>query len=105
VQMDSFGSVLYFAFDAAAALLLAATWQQTRIPGFMVLAASYVLGIVARWMVPLLYHWSSGDDLRGAIFMFLVKPIWFVTAAIALYGIWDIYRQLKRRVPAAPPAA
>lgn len=103
--MDSFNGVMYFAFDAAAALLLAATWQQTRITGFLVLAASYVLGILARWMVPVLYQWSSGGGLAGDIFTVVVKPIWFVTAAIALYGIWDIYRQLKRRAPAAPPTA
>lgn len=96
---------LYFAFDAAAALLLVATWQHTRITGFLVLAASYVLGILARWVVPLLYRLAAddfGSDLLQTAFF---RSLWFVIAAVALYGLWDIYRQLKRTSRATPPLA
>jgi len=96
---------LYFAFDAAAALLLVATWQQTRVTGFLVLAASYLLGICARWLVPVFYRLQSGDDVADIWFILLVRPLWFLIAAVALYGLWDIYRQLKRPASAAPPAA
>ena len=97
--------LLYFAFDAAAALLLAATWQHTRITGFLVLAASYVLGIVARWVVPLLHRSVAGDFASDALLITFFRSIWFVIAAVALYGLWDIYRRLKRAAPAPPPAA
>lgn len=96
---------LYFAFDAAAVLLLVATWQQTRITGFLVLAASYLLGSVARWLVPVFYRLQSGDDLADIGFTLLVRPLWFLIAGVALYGLWDIYRQLKRKAQTAPPAA
>jgi hypothetical protein len=96
---------LYFAFDAAAALLLVATWQRTRINGFLVLAASYVLGIVARWVVPLLHRGVASDFASNALLITLFRSIWFVIAAVALYGLWDIYRQLKDRTVPAPPVA
>ena len=97
--------LLYFAFDAAAALLLVATWQHTRISGFLVLAASYGLGILARWLMPLLYRGMSGDSGADMLGVAIARSIWFVIAAVALYGIWDIYRQLKRTSRPTPPAA
>ena len=96
---------LYFAFDAAAALLLVATWQQTRITGFLVLAASYVMGIVARWVVPLLYRGVSDDFPSDMLILAFLRSIWFVIAAVALYGLWDIYRRLKRPASIEPPSA
>ncbi|MBW8368270.1 MAG: hypothetical protein K0M70_10490 [Arenimonas sp.] len=96
--MDFLLGVVYFVFDAAAALLLVATWQRTRITGFLVLASSYVLGILARWIMPLLYRGLGGD---GGLTV-LIQSLWLLIAAVALYGLWDIYRQLKRPAHAAP---
>jgi hypothetical protein len=103
--MDYLQGLLYLAFDGAAALLLVATWQQTRIVGFLVLAASYVLGIVARWLVPVMYRMQSDDWLSDLWFIILVRPLWFVISGVALLGLWDIYRQLKRPPTTAPPSA
>ncbi len=97
--------LLYFAFDAAAALLLVATWQHTRIAGFLVLAASYGLGIVARWAMPWVYRSISDGQGPDMLLGTLVRSVWLVIAAVALYGLWDIYRQLKRAPLAAPPLA
>ena len=96
--------LLYFAFDAAAALLLVATWQQTRINGFLVLAASYVLGIVARWVVPMLYHGVRDDFASNMLMLAFLRSIWFLIAAVGIYGLWDIYRRLKRPALGTPPA-
>jgi hypothetical protein len=103
--MDYLQGLLYLAFDGAAALLLVATWQQTRITGFLVLAVSYVLGIVSRWLLPVMYRMQLDDGLSDLLFIILIRPLWFVISGVALFGLWDIYRQLKRRPPLAPPAA
>ncbi|HEX4854727.1 hypothetical protein [Arenimonas sp.] len=92
---------LYFAVDLAAVLLLAACWQRTRILGFAIVAASFVVGILARWAVPWIYDAvDMGDgDMAWAASM-IVQLVYLVIAGIAVAGFWDIYRVLKAR-PAA----
>lgn len=95
--------VLSFGLDALAILLLLATWQHTRINGFLVLAASYALGILSRWTLPLLTRFMESDDALQ-----YVGPVYqgsfLLIAGVGLYGLWDIYRQLKRR-PGATTAS
>jgi hypothetical protein len=101
--MDLLTGFLYFAFDAAAILLLLATWQHTRITGFLVLAASYVLTILTRWLLPLLARLMEADAMGS---LSLVYPATFLLiAVVGLYGLWDIYRQLKRRPANAASAS
>jgi hypothetical protein len=90
--------MLYFGLDALAILLLLATWQHTRITGFLVLAATYALGILSRWLLPLLTRFMDSDG-SGAIqnLGLIYQGTYLLIAAIGLYGLWDIYQQLKRR--------
>jgi len=98
--MDFVMGFFYFALDALAILLLVATWQRSRVTGFLVLAGSYGLGIVARWGVSLSYRFIDSDQSMGLSWLY--QSIWLVVSAVGLYGLWDIYRHFKR---SAPPAA
>ena len=103
--MDLLTGFLYFAFDAAAILLLLATWQHTRIAGFMVLAGSYALSILSRWLLPLLSRLMDGGSPDAMVDLTLLYQATFLlVSAVGLYGLWDVYRQLKRRPAAAPSA-
>ena len=93
--MDLLTGFLYFAFDAAAILLLFATWQHTRISGFLVLAASYVLTILTRWLLPLLARLMETDAMGSLSLVYSAS--FLLIAAVGLYGLWDVYRQLRRR--------
>lgn len=89
-------SLVFTVIDVAAILLLVGTWQHTRITGFLLLATSYLFGMVARWVTPLLYRFADGDfGMVGWIFP-LVQSVYALIAAIAVFGLWDIYRSLKR---------
>lgn len=98
--MDFVMGFFYFALDALAILLLVATWQRSRITGFLVLAGSYGLGIVARWGVSLAYRFVESDSSMAMSWLY--QAVWLAVSAVGLYGLWDIYRHFTR---AAPPAA
>jgi hypothetical protein len=96
--------LLYFGVDALAILLLLATWQHTRVSGFLVLAASYALGILSRWLLPWLPRLMDLAESDSMYSLGLVYQLsYLLIAGVGLYGLWDIYRQLKCR-PAAVPA-
>jgi hypothetical protein len=90
----------YFALDAVAVLLLFATWQRSRITGFLVLSASYALGILSRWLVTLSYRFAEAGDMQAMAWLSSLG--WLVVSAIGLYGLWDIYRHFKRAGDSAP---
>ncbi|GAB2501955.1 hypothetical protein [Arenimonas alkanexedens] len=93
--------VLFFAVDAVAILLLAATWQRTRILGFAIVAASYLTGVFTRWLAPWIYQLLDGGDATNlAVPGLVVQLLYLVISLVALAGFWDIYRALKAR-PAA----
>lgn len=94
---------LFFATDLVAILLLVATWQHTRISGFLVLAATYLAGMVSRWLTPLAYRFAEADNFTFV--SMAVQAVYFVVAVAAVYGLWDVYRQLKRRHAAIAPSA
>jgi hypothetical protein len=101
--MDLLTGLLYFAFDAAAILLLLATWQHTRITGFLVLAASYGLGILSRWLLPLLSRLiASGEPDAIGNMALVYQATFLLVSLVGLYGLWDVYQQLKRRPAVAP---
>ncbi len=103
--MDLLTGFLYFAFDAAAILLLLATWQHTRITGFLVLAASYALGILSRWFLPLLSRLiASGESDAIGNMALAYQATFLLVSVVGLYGFWDVYQQLKRRPAVAPSA-
>lgn len=90
--------ILYFVVDLAAVLLLAACWQRTRITGFAIVAASFVAGILGRWLVPLVYRAVDSSD-PGMLSMagWLSQGIFLLVALVAVAGFWDIHRALKQR--------
>jgi hypothetical protein len=94
---------LFFAFDAVAILLLVGCWQHTRINGFLMLAGSYALGILARWLSPLVYRFAEGEQFESVTVV--VQLGYVAIAALALAGIWDIYRRLKAGLSSAAPTA
>jgi hypothetical protein len=92
----------YFVFDAIAILLLVATWQRSRIRGFLVLAVSYALGIVARWGIALSYRYFDPGDTLGLSWVY--QLVWLLVSAVALYGLWDLYRHFRHAGRVAPSA-
>lgn len=93
---------LYFAVDLLAAVLLVATWQHTRIRGFLLVAASVALGIVLRWVGPYVFRFSNGEDFE--MVNLVAQLVFIAVMALGVAGFWDIYRRLKRPRTAAPPA-
>lgn len=94
---------LYFALDLLAAVLLVATWQHTRIRGFLWVAASVVLGIGLRWVGPYLFRFSDSADFE--MINIVAQLVFIAVMAVAVFGFWDIYRSLKQARTATPPAA
>jgi len=88
--------VIFFVLNLAAILLLVGTWQNTRIQGFLLLAGSYVVGMLGRWIVPLAYRISVDGSGQGEWVYILVQSTYVVVACLAVWGFWDIYRSLKR---------
>jgi len=97
MMTDWFFSLIFFVLNVAAILLLVATWQQTRINGFLLVAGSYVLGIVGRWTAPLAYRFADTGTDQMTWILALVQSIYVVVAAMAVWGFWDIYGTLKRK--------
>ena len=102
--MDFVLGFFYFALDALAILLLLATWQHTRITGFLVLAASYGLGILARWGFPMLYRFFDTGEFEAQVIGHVWQVGYLLIAGVGLAGFWDIYRKLKLQRGAEPPA-
>jgi hypothetical protein len=96
--MDFLMGAMSFGLDALAILLLLATWQHTRIHGFLVLASSYALGILSRGLLPLLTRFMDSDG-SGAIqnLGLIYQGSYLLITVVGLYGLWDIYQNLKRR--------
>lgn len=101
--MDYLMGFAYFALDALAILLLVAIWQRSRINGFLVLAASYCLGIAARWGLSLFYRLVDSEEAMSWSWTF--QFAWLLASAVGLYGLWEIYRHFKRAQSIAPPLA
>ena len=102
--MNFLMGLMSFGLDALAILLLLATWQHTRISGFLVLAATYALGILVRWLLPLLTRFMDSDGSGMVQNLGLIyQGTYLIIAAIGLYGLWDIYQQLKRRPATSSP--
>jgi hypothetical protein len=96
--------LVFLALDVLAILLLVATWQRTRIPGFAVVAASVAMGIALRWLAPFLYRSFDLSDPSGQwLAMLVTDGLYTAMTAIAVVGFWNIYRRLAAP-PAAPPA-
>lgn len=101
--MDVLFGLSFFVFDALGAVLLVACWQHTRIAGFLWLAASYVLGIAWRWLVPWVYAMGDPAGAGGLLPVHAIaQGTYLGLAAVGLFGLWGIYRGLKAR--AAAPA-
>lgn len=94
---------LYFAVDLLAAVLLVATWQHTRIPGFLWVAASVVLGILLRWTGPYIFRFSGNANIE--MVNVVAQLVFIAVMVLGVVGFWDIYRRLRRPSPLAPPAA
>ena len=94
---------LFFVVDVLAIVLLVACWQRTRFNGFLLVAASYALGIVSRWATPLLYRFVESDGLE--VIHVVVQLLYLGVAALAVAGFWDIYQRLKTGRNDAPPEA
>jgi hypothetical protein len=94
---------LYFAVDLLAAVLLVATWQHTRIKGFLWVAASVVLGILLRWAGPYVFRFSDSEDFQ--MVNLAAQLVFIAVTALGVAGFWDIYRRLKQGRPVSPPAA
>ena len=101
--MDFLMGLLYFALDALAILILVATWQRSRVTGFLVLAGSYALGILARWGISLSYRLFDPSAVYGLAWVHQLA--WLAASAAAIYGFWDIYRHFKRLPSSAAPLA
>jgi hypothetical protein len=97
MMTDWLFSLIFFVLNVTAILLLVGTWQHTRINGFLLLAGSYVLGIVGRWTAPLAYQFADGGTDQMAWILPLVQSIYVIVAAMAVFGFWDIYGTLKRK--------
>ena len=93
----------YFALDAVAVLLLLATWQRSRVTGFLLLAASYALGILSRWLVTLSYRLFEPDQVSAIDWLFTVS--WLVVSVVGLCGLWGIYRHFRGGPSHAAPVA
>jgi hypothetical protein len=96
MMTDWFFDLIFFVLHVAAFLLLVATWQHTRIAGFLFIAGSYVLGMVGRWTAPLAYRFAAGDEGHMEWILPLVQFVYVVVSALAVFGFLDIYRALKR---------
>jgi hypothetical protein len=94
---------LYFAVDLLAAVLLVATWQHTRIPGFLWVAASVLLGILLRWAGTYIFRFSGSANME--IVNVVAQLVFIAVMAIGVAGFWDIYRRLKQARAVPPPSA
>ena len=93
--------VLFVLLNAASMLLVFACWQRTRIKGFLLLAISYLLGLVGRWTTALMVRVVDiGSDGSGQLVFLAVQGVYLLVAALAVAGFWDIYRVLKARTAA-----
>ena len=94
---------LYFAVDLLAVVLLVATWQHTRIKGFLVVAASVALGIVLRWAGPYVFRFSDSEDFE--MINVVAQGVFIAVTALGVAGFWDIYRRLKQARAVPSPVA
>ncbi len=94
---------LFFAVDLLAAVLLVATWQHTRIPGFLWVAASVVLGIVLRWTGPYIFRFSGNANIE--LVNVVAQLVFIAVMVLGVVGFWDIYRRLKQAHAVPPPVA
>lgn len=83
----------------AITLLLVATWQRTRIGGFLLLAASHVVGLLVGWVLTLMFRWG-GMDADGMAWLVHLLPLAGLLLAAA--GCWQVYQALKPGTPRAP---
>lgn len=91
--------VIFFVLNLAAILLLVGTWQHTRIQGFLLLAGSYLLGMLGRWIAPLAHRFAADGSGQSEWIYTVVQSIYVIVASLAVWGFWDIYRSLRRPAP------
>jgi len=94
--------VIFFVLNLAAILLLVGSWQHTRIQGFLLLAGSYLLGMLGRWITPLAYRFAADGSGQGEWIYTVVQSTYVIVASLAVWGFWDIYRSLKRPATGGP---
>lgn len=98
--------LLYAGLDVLAILLLIAIWQRTRLPGFLLVALSYGIGLLFRPAMPLLADLmdDAGVGDYGAIAL-ISQGVFLGSSIIALAGFWNIYSGFRRRPAPSPPVA
>ena len=98
--------LLYAGLDVLAILLLIAIWQRTRLPGFLLVAASYGIGLLFRPAMPLLVRiLGDGDAGNYEIIGLISQGVFLGSSIIALAGFWNIYSGFRRQPAPSPPIA
>ena len=91
--------LLKFVMLLLVTLIPVAIWQQTRIGGFLLLAASFAFGALSEGIVPLLFSRIDPGSIETVMLGFRLLSL--LMTGVAAAGLWQIYTKLRRPRAAA----